>query len=232
MKRNGFTMVELIFVIIIIGILSVAAIPKFGDIKDRAKASTEYGALSGLDSVIAANMEMQLEDHDNIFVNWHNATWNSDLNNTYKDVNTNKTVLGKILKKNENLKIVAYADAGAGGGDGKYDDIFFIKGKASDATLGAKEADSAGNLNGKPDKTDVWVFNASPEQATVTYHNGTAAKTKVLESGEIALIDLTKKAADTFVDTADGVDSAGEIAVSGVKNDGTTGDLTIVDSGL
>lgn len=72
MKRNGFTMVELIFVIIIIGVLSVAAIPKFGDIKDRAKVATEYGALSGLDDVIAANMEMQKDDYNNILVDWHN----------------------------------------------------------------------------------------------------------------------------------------------------------------
>ena len=72
MRRNGFTMVELIFVIIIIGVLSVAAIPKFGDIKDRAKVATEYGALSGLDDVIAANMEMQKDDYNNILVDWHN----------------------------------------------------------------------------------------------------------------------------------------------------------------
>jgi len=230
MKRNGFTMVELIFVIIIIGILSVAAIPKFGDIRDRAKASTEYGALSGLDSAIQAHMEMQKEDFDNIHVNWHNVdTFGNDLKATYQSVNTNKSVLGKILKKNENLKIVAYVDAGDTGADGVYDDIFFIKGKASDPTLGVKEADETDKLNGKPDKTDVWVFNASPEDANVTYYDGNSVENKIVESGEIVLIDLTAKADDTFVDTVAAVDAAGEIAVSCDVAGTSTTDVTIVD---
>jgi len=235
MRRNGFTMVELIFVIIIIGILSVAAIPKFGDIKDRAKASTEYGALSSLDSVISANMEMQKEDFDNIHVDWHNATWRTSLTQTYADINdrlNNSSVLGKILKKNENLEIVAYAEAGDTGADGIYDDILFIKGKASNATLGVKEADKTGSLNGKPDKTDVWVFNASPNDAIITYYDGDSAETKTIESGEITLIDLTAKASDTFVDTAAAVDAAGEISVKGVVGTNAAADLTIVDSGL
>ena len=208
MKRNGFTMVELIFVIIIIGILSVVAIPKFGDIKDRAKSATEYSALSGLDSAIQGAMEFQREDFDDILVDWHNATWSTDLKTTYANVNTAKSVLGKILKKNDDFKIVAYADAGTAGADGIYDDIFFIKGKASDATLGVKEADKAGSLNGKPDKTDVWVFNASPNDVNVTYYDN-AAHSKIIASGEITLIDLTK--AMSFDTSA--ADAEGEIAI-------------------
>ena len=230
MRRSGFTMVELIFVIIIIGILSVAAIPKFGNIKDRAKSATEYSALSGLNSVITGAMEFQGEDFNNIYVDWHGVDWNNSITDTYNNVNAAGKVLNKILKKNEDLEIIAYAEAGTTGANGIYDDILFIKGKASDATLGASEADKVGSLNGKPDKTDVWVFNASPNLATIT-HAGTKM---TVASGEIALIDLTTglTTALTFVDTAGTANNPGEISVNGVAGGAPATDLTIVDSGL
>ena len=44
--RRGFTMIELIFVIVIIGILAVIAIPKLSATRDDAKVVTELQNLS------------------------------------------------------------------------------------------------------------------------------------------------------------------------------------------
>ena len=53
MNRKGFTLIELVMVIVILGILSAIAIPKFVDLTGEAKINATKSGLGAIRSVIA-----------------------------------------------------------------------------------------------------------------------------------------------------------------------------------
>ncbi len=71
MSRNAFTMIELVFVIVIIGILSAIAIPKFAATRDDAiiaKARSTVGAVR--DTLATERQKRILRGDFNTTLNW------------------------------------------------------------------------------------------------------------------------------------------------------------------
>lgn len=104
-KQNGFTLIELVVVIIILGILAVTAAPKFINLQSDARASTVKGleaAIKGADTLInsksliagnntvaaSATTSVTVATGKTVLINYGHATpvWTDSLENAL-DIN-------------------------------------------------------------------------------------------------------------------------------------------------
>ena len=126
MRKSGFTMIELIFVIVIIGILAAVAIPKFKNLKANAYATNIVQAITDLNGSGGASAYLnarELNDKDDNKINitdlykFNGKDWNiSDTNKTAyfregeKDLNATFT-----YDDNGSVNVYVYCDKSAAG---------------------------------------------------------------------------------------------------------------------
>ncbi len=180
MHKPAFTMVELIFVIVIIGILAGIAIPKFSSIKDGAKKSAEIATVSAVSTALdSANGEWSINEGS---FKWGNNQDSSTLNSLgYPNVlSKNGDVFGAVIKgKNTQFKKQKTLNSS------DYN-ISIFTGPASDPQNGVRYDKKAPNsdIANKPDKNDFWIyaFYTNPDKSC-KYNS------KEIAAGDFVLID-------------------------------------------
>jgi prepilin-type N-terminal cleavage/methylation domain-containing protein len=89
MKRAGFTMIELIFVIVILGILSAVALPKFIGVSEQANVSKLKAYVGSLNRTVAPTLWSQsltLGDNGSIQGTGHDNTYYNDAKASIEDL--------------------------------------------------------------------------------------------------------------------------------------------------
>ena len=67
-EERGFTLIELVMVIVVLGILAVVAIPKYADLRYEAKEAAEKGVAGAVrGGIYAAHAESLMNDATNLW---------------------------------------------------------------------------------------------------------------------------------------------------------------------
>lgn len=184
-NKSAFTMVELIFVIVIIGVLASIAIPKLSGVTDGAKKSAEIATFSAVSTAIeTANGEWSINEGDFIWGNHQKNSINPLNSQGYPtDLSNNGKVFGAIIKGNNNKFKRVYNDA----------NMSTFTGPASNLQSGIKFTDESGYNNdipNKPDKNDFWLYAFNANDCNITCTN---CISKNVYYGDLVLIDVTGK---------------------------------------
>ena len=148
--RQAFTLIELIFVIVIIGVLSAVAIPKFAHLTSNSKISSELATASSIQSAIDDVHSDWVISEGNF--SWGNGKNQDDVNSTTgypKKLGDCSPAFNWILKNSSTIDPKWEC---TDNGDG----TFTYRGPASKDDSGVTNAGA-----GKPDSSKHWDYNST-----------------------------------------------------------------------
>ncbi len=198
MKRNAFTMVELIFVIVIIGILSSVAIPKFTGIKDQANKSTELATASSI-GVALESIHGTWSISDGNF-DWNNDGVDDDISTELAssgypfDLSRNDDDIGALIKSSSKSGFTKQYTNDSGS------TFRIYTAKASNPTNGTQftSQNSSKDIEGKPDKNDFWIYMVDTNSSNKCYVDTGANKKRQIMNGDFVLIDINGTTTITY----------------------------------
>ena len=112
-KQRGFTLIELVVVIIILGVLAAVAVPRFTDMSDQARNAAAKGVAGAISSATSMNYaQRQVSNPNWIPVNQANVCSGAVLGQLVQGVTLQN---GANPTGDQNFRIQASSNAGANG---------------------------------------------------------------------------------------------------------------------
>ncbi len=187
-------MVELIFVIVIIGILAGMAVPKFMGVKDQAKKATELSSAASISAALEA-----------IHSTWSTSEEDFDWNNDGIEDNISQDLSYHGYPYSLERRGDAIGALMRGSAKSSFKEQSAVRtdtniayrlytAKASDPQSGVKFpiSKAGSDIAGKPDKNDFWLYviDANASATTPCKASSDKSKTWELMSGDFILIDV------------------------------------------